>query len=318
MATNSARANNLAIEDKKKELFRKIYRYKAFYIMIAPGIIFFLIFHYAPLYGIILAFKKFMYNQGITGSPWVGLDNFRVLMSDNEFWRAFKNTVIISLGKILTGFPAPIILSLLLNELRNQKYKRVIQSILYLPHFLSWIILSGLIFNMFSFTSGTLNKILVGYLGLEPIKIIGNDKFFRPLVYLSHIWKTAGWGTIVYLAAISGIDPSIYESAVIDGAGRFKQMIHITIPSLRYAIITLLILDLGHVMNAGFDQIFNLYDPGTYNVGDIIDTYVYRLGIISSKFEISTAVGLFKSIINCLFLITANSIIKRLGEEGLY
>lgn len=270
------------------------------------------------MYGIILAFKKFMYNKGISGSPWVGLDNFKLLFKNADFWIATKNTLIISFGKILIGFPVPIILSLMLNELKSIKFKKLTQTVLYLPHFISWVIMAGLVYNMFSVTNGAVGKILYSLFSIEPTRILGNPVYFRPLVYLSSIWKSAGWGTIIYLAAISGVNPELYESAVLDGANRFKQIIYITIPCLTFAIAINLILDVGGVMNAGFDQIFNLYDPGVYKVGDIIDTYVYRMGIQNARYEMSTAVGLFKSIINCVLLVTANKISNMLGQEGLY
>lgn len=318
------KTSNIEIESTKgkmtnrNKLWHRILNYKYIYILILPGILFFIIFSYIPMYGIILAFKKFMYNKGIMGSPWVGLENFRMLFKNADFWNAVKNTVIISFGKIIFGFPVPIILALLLNELKNAKFKKFTQTILYLPHFISWVIIAGLVYNLFSVTNGAVSKLLYIGLGKEPVKILGNPTYFRPLVYLTSIWKGAGWGTIIYLAAISGVNPELYESAVLDGAGRFKQAIYITIPSLAFAISVNLILSLGGVMSAGFDQIFNLYDPGVYKVGDIIDTYVYRMGIQDAKYEMSTAVGLFKSIINCILLVSANKITILLGQEGLY
>lgn len=312
-------AKNISPKAKKRSKFwREFSNYKYVYLLILPGILFFLIFTYAPMYGIILAFKKFMYNKGISGSPWVGLDNFKLLFKNADFWIATKNTLIISFGKILIGFPVPIILSLMLNELKSIKFKKLTQTVLYLPHFISWVIMAGLVYNMFSVTNGAVGKILYSLFSIEPTRILGNPVYFRPLVYLSSIWKSAGWGTIIYLAAISGVNPELYESAVLDGASRFKQIIYITIPCLTFAIAINLILDVGGVMNAGFDQIFNLYDPGVYKVGDIIDTYVYRMGIQNARYEMSTAVGLFKSIINCVLLVTANKISNMLGQEGLY
>lgn len=318
-AVDATRTNSsMPVKQKKLGFFGSIMKYKYLYIMLIPGITLYIVFSYFPMYGIILAFKKFMYNKGIFGSPWVGLDNFKYILQYKDFWIAFRNTIIISGGKILFGFPVPIILSLLLNELRNQKFKKIVQSILYLPHFLSWIIIFGIVFNLLSVTGGVLAKILMQYFDVRQTAIIGNTEYFRPLIFISSIWKGAGWGTIIYLAAISGINPEIYESALIDGANRFKRAIYITIPSLKYAIIVLLILDMGGIMDAGFDQIFNFYDPGTYAVGDIIDTFVYRLGITGGRYEISTAVGLFKSVINCALLVTANKIANVFGEEGLF
>ncbi len=319
MPVMQAKETGLPVAIKKKpKLLPKLIKYRYLYLMLIPGITLYILFSYVPMYGIVLAFKKFMYNKGILGSPWVGLDNFVYIMKNKDFWNAFKNTLIISFGKLIFGFPAPIILALLLNELRSQKFKRTIQSVLYLPHFLSWIIIYGIVFNLVSATSGVTSKILMQYFGIRQVAILGNPKYFRPLIYITSIWKGAGWGTIIYLAAIAGINPELYESAIIDGANRFKQCIYITLPSLKYAILVLLILDMGGVMDAGFDQIFNFYDPATYSVGDIIDTYVYRLGITGGRYEISTAVGLFKSVINCILLITANQIVKSFGEEGLY
>jgi putative aldouronate transport system permease protein len=309
---------SMPVIKKKPGIFTTIMKYKYLYLMLLPGIALYILFSYVPMYGIILAFKKFMYNKGIMGSPWVGLDNFQYILQYKDFWIAFRNTIIIAGGKLIFGFPAPIIISLLLNELRNQKFKKIIQSVLYLPHFLSWIIIFGIVFNLLSVTSGVLAKVLMQYFGMRQVAIIGNPDYFLPLIFISDIWKGVGWGTIIYLAAISGINPELYESAIIDGANRFKQCLYITLPSLKYAIIILLILDMGGIMDAGFDQIFNFYDPGTYNVGDIIDTFVYRLGITGGRYEISTAVGLFKSVINCALLLAANKIANSFGEEGLF
>jgi len=311
----------LIVPKKNKNIMSaltKIIKYRYLYLMLLPGITLYLVFSYAPMYGIILAFKKFMYNKGILGSPWVGLENFRYIFHYEEFWTAFRNTIIISFGRLITGFPAPIILALLLNELRNERFKRVIQSVLYLPHFLSWIIIYGIVFNLISSNSGVVAKVLMSHFGIKMTPILGNPKYFRPLIYITSIWKGAGWGTIIYLAAIAGINPELYESAIIDGANRFKQCLYITLPSMKYAILVLLILNMGGIMDAGFDQIFNFYDPATYEVGDIIDTFVYRLGITGGRYEISTAVGLFKSVINCILLVTANKIVSLLGEEGLF
>lgn len=299
-------------------ILQNLNKYKYIYLMILPGMLFYIIFSYMPMYGIILAFKKFMYNKGIMGSPWVGLDNFKMMLKDREFARVFVNTVIISFGKIITGFPAPIIMALLINELTNRKFKKMVQSVLYFPHFLSWVIIAGLIYNLLSVTNGVLSKILEELFNIKQIAIIGNPKYFRSLLYVSSIWKSVGWGTIIYLAAIAGIDQEIYQSALIDGANRWERARYITIPSLSYSISILLILNVGQVMNAGFDQVFNLYDPGVFSVGDIIDTYVYRVGLRAARYEYSTTVGLFKSVINCGLLLSANLFAKQLGQEGIY
>ena len=302
---------------RRRKIVRKLWADRYRYLLILPGIIFFLVFSYFPMYGIQLAFKKFMFREGIWGSPFVGLDNFKVVMGTKDFWNSVRNTLVVSFGKIATGFPVPIILALLMNELKNSKFKRVTQTILYLPHFISWIIVAALIYNLFSMTSGVFGKLMVA-LGQEPIRILGNIKYIRAEIYLSNIWKGAGWGTIIYLAALTGIDPTQYEAATIDGASRFQQALHITIPGLGFAITINLILAFGNVMNAGFDQIFQIYDPGTYPKADIIDTYVYRIGLVSGKYEVSTAIGLFKNVINCILVLTANALAKLFGQEGLY
>lgn len=304
--------------NKLGELAKILNKYKYLYMLITPGIIFYIIFHYVPMYGIILAFKQYMYNKGIMGSPWVGFSNFEFIFKNPEFWTAFGNTVIISFGKLVFGFPVPILLSMLLNELRHIRFKRIVQSILYMPHFFSWVIVYGLFLSLFSITSGAVSKIILDVTGQSMPMLIGSPKYFRAVVYITDIWKGAGWGTIIYLAAISNINPELYESAIIDGANRFKRAVHITIPSLKYAIIILLILNMGGIMQAGFDQIFNFYSPAVYKVGDIIDTYIYRMGIVGSRYELGTTVGLFQSVINCALLLLSNWIVKKFGEEGIF
>lgn len=314
-AVKDARRAKKKIDHKK--LRRRIYNHRYLYLLIIPGMLALIVFSYFPMYGIQLAFKEFKYNLGIWGSPWAGWENFEKIFKNPDFWNAFKNTLIISFGKIITGFPVPIVLALLLNELKSTKFKKVSQTVMYLPYFVSWIVMAGLISNIFSINTGIYGKVFQSF-GVEPTMILGNPDYFRPLIYLSSIWKGAGWGTIIYLAALSGVDPSLYESARLDGANRFQQVWYITLPCLTFAISVNLILDIGGVMNAGFDQIFNLYSAGTYGVGDVLDTYVYRLGIADGKFEMSTAVGLFKSVINCILLLVANKSAKLLGQEGLY
>lgn len=312
---------HLALMGKEESSFKrtliKVWRCKLLYLMILPGIAFFIIFSYAPMYGIILAFKDFRIRQGIMGSPWAGLKHFEIMFRDPEFPRIIRNTVEISLGKLIFGFPAPLILALMLNELKLKKFKRLVQSTLYLPHFFSWIIVSGMVFSLFSVTNGAIPRIFASF-GLGFPQLIGNATTFRSLIYTTHIWKGAGWGTIIYLAAISGIDPSLYESAIIDGAGRFARLWYITLPTISFTIIILLILEIGQLLNAGFDQIFNLYSPLVYRTGDIIDTYVYRLGLINARFEYATAVGLFKSVIGCGLLFLANFLSRKITEKSIF
>ncbi|SDN97134.1 putative aldouronate transport system permease protein [Paenibacillus sp. yr247] len=308
------------VKHKRNRIIKNLTRDRYLYIMITPGILFFLIFSYFPLYGLILAFKDFKFNLGIWGSPWTGLDHFQMLFDDADFWVAFKNTIVISLGKIIFGFPVPIILALMLNELRVKFFKNTVQTFLYLPYFLSWVIMAGIIFNLLSVTSGTLPKLLETLFGIHLPKILGSPEYFKSLIFISHIWKTMGWETIIYLAAIAGISPHLYEAAIIDGANRFQRVIHITLPSLTFVIAILLVLSIGGVMNAGFDQIFNLYDPGVYKVGDILDTFVYRVGIASgtSHMEDGVVIGLVKGVLNLVLLVGANQVVKLLRQESIF
>lgn len=315
MAQLDTVTKKMAKREKFKDLWRHIFKYRVLYLMILGGIAYYVIFCYLPLYGILIAFKSFKFKLGILRSPWVGLDNFIRVFTNKAFYNVFKNTLIISLGKLITGFPAPLILALLLNELKQKTFKRVTQSVLYLPYFLSWIIVAGLCFNLFSSTNGVIPK-LVATFGIEMPSLITDPRYFRAFLYVTDIWKNAGWGTIIYLAAIAGIDPALYEAAVIDGCNRFKQMIYVTLPSISTTIVVLLVLSLGNIMYAGFDQVFNLYSNRVYGVADIIDTYVYRMGLINGDYESSAVVGLTQSVINSLLLFSANFVTGKLSDEG--
>jgi len=286
-------------------------------MLILPALVLTLIFSYLPMYGALLAFQKFEYGKGLFDFKFIGLGNFEYLFEQADFLRAFKNTIIIGFCKFAIGFTPPIILALMLNEVRSLGYKKFIQSVLYLPYFLSWVIVSGIVFSMFSSSAGIYGKLFME-MGIKVDPILGNPEYFRPLIYITEVWKYAGWGTIIYLAAIAGINPELYESAELDGAKRMKKIWYITLPSIKYTVLILLILNIGGIMEAGFDQIFNLYSTSVYNVGDIIDTYVYRLGIRSAKYDLSAAAGLLKSVINCVMLLTANFAVKLFGEEGFW
>ena len=296
-------------------MLKKIWNYKVLYIMALAGFAYFILFRYVTLYGLLIAFKNFRLRAGIMGSPWVGFANFPKALGDPRFPQIILNTLVISFGRLIFGFPAPIILALLLNELKSLVFKRSIQSVLYLPHFISWIIMAGLCYNLFSITNGVIPLFLKN-LGISMPSLISDPRYFIGFIIGSDIWKNMGWGTIIYLAAISGIDPELYESAVVDGCNRFKQVIHITLPCISLTIVTLLVLNTGGIMNAGFDQIFNLYGPTTMNVADIIDTYVYRLGLLNGRFEFSTIIGLFKSVINCILLFTVNWVSGKISESS--
>jgi putative aldouronate transport system permease protein len=298
--------------------WQEVVKHKYFYLMVLPTVLFFLIFAYVPMYGVILAFKDFNYMLGIIDSPWNNFQNFRDVLGDPNFKHAFTNTLLISFGRLIIEFPVPILLALLLNEMRNGRLKRIFQTVFTFPHFISWVVLSGIITSILS-DQGVLNQLLVLF-GFEKNTILLHNDSFLALIFTSNIWKEAGWASIIYLAAIAGINPELYEAAAIDGANRYQQMKAITWPVVRNTAAILLILAVGNIMNGGFDQIFNLYNPAVYERADILDTFVYRSAFVDATgFGYSTTVGLLKSIINCLLLFGANFVVKHvLKEEGLY
>ncbi|WP_274653832.1 ABC transporter permease [Paenibacillus humicola] len=299
-----------------KSIGKGMYKNRYLYLLLLPAVLYYALFQYVPMYGILLAFKEFRIRAGILRSPWVGWDNFADLVAQSDFWQAFDNTVIISLGRILIEFPAAIALALLINEVTRQRLKRFYQTVYTFPHFISWVIISGIMLNFLG-DAGVLNQILAAA-GLEKQAIMTDPGWFRPIVFLSNMWKEVGWSAIIYLAAIAGINPELYEAAYVDGANRFQQLRAITWPSIRGTAAILLILAVGNAMNGGFEQIFNLYNPGVYQTGDIIDTYVYRSAFADgASFGVTTAVGLFKAVLNFALLYIANFMVKRLGGEGL-
>jgi len=298
------------------DVARRISKYKMLYVMLLPAVVFLIIFNYIPMYGATIAFKDFWMTKGILGSPWVGFEHFERLFATDKFWQVFRNTIEINLLRLLFGFPAPIVLAILLNEVRHKLFKRSIQTIVYLPHFISWVTIAGIIFSLLS-NEGLVNKIITAF-GGESVNFLTSNAMFRPLLVLSGIWKEAGWGTIIFLAALAGVNPDLYEAATVDGANRFKQIVHITLPSLLPVISILLILNFGSMMNGGFDQVFNLYNTMVYESGDVIDTYVYRIGLTQGKYSMATAIGLFLNIINFLLLILVNQAAKRMSGQGIY
>ena len=298
-------------------LFKYIRKHKYLYLMLVPMAAYYLIFHYAPMYGATIAFKRFNPMVGILGSPWVGLAHFKQLFSLDKFYAVFWNTVRISFTRIIFGFPVPLIVALMLNEVKSNFFKRSIQTAVYIPHFISWVVLGGILVNLLSTQSGIVNGIITS-LGFPAIPFLTSDKFFVPTLVVSMIWKTFGWNTIIYLAALAGVDPQLYEAATVDGAGRWRQLFSVTLPCIQSTIIVLLILRIGGIMQAGFEQIFVLYHPGVYKVADIIDTYVYRMGLSEGRFELATAVGLFKSMVNFIMIVLANRLARSWGEQGVY
>lgn len=297
------------ISSVRKDLF--------LYLLILPGVLYFLIFKYVPMWGIVIAFQDYSPYTGVWKSSWVGFSHFTELFANPDFILLFRNTMMISLMSLVFCFPMPIVLALLLNEVRSAVFKRVVQSIVYLPHFLSWVIISGITFLLLSQTGGIVNKILP-YLGMDTVNFLTNRDTFWWLLTAQSIWKETGWGTIIYLAAMAGVDPQLYEAAKMDGAGRFRQIWHVTLPGIRNIIITLLILRLGHVMDVGFEQVFLMMNSLVSEVADVFETYVYRNGIQSGQFSYSTAVNLFKSVLGLILVVGANKLAKRYGEEGLY
>jgi|TARA_Y100000758_G_scaffold297094_1_gene256697 putative aldouronate transport system permease protein len=306
--------SGILFDDDSWRLYR---RHKGLLLLVLPGVLFFLLFNYLPMLGLVIAFKDFRLVDGIMGSGWSGLDNFRRLFGGADFPLALRNTVTISLLRLCFGFFAPIALALMLNEIRLSWYKRTIQTVTYIPYFLSWVILGGIFLIMFA-QNGPVNQLAM-MVGIEPIQFLTDDFWFVVLIIATGIWQAAGYGAVIYLAALSGISPDLYEAAVVDGAGRWKQTWHITIPGLIPTIVTLFILNLGHVLNAGFDQIYNMYNPMVFDAADIIDTYVLRR-IVLMDFGLATGAGLFKSVVGLMMVVLANSLARRVsgGEQGIW
>ena len=281
-----------------------------YHLMMLPGMIFLIIFHLVPMGGLLMAFQDFMPIKGLFGSRFVGLKNFERLFKLPTFWRVLRNTVVISVGKLVLVMVASVIFALLLNECRHVKYKRIIQTTVYLPHFLSWVILAVMFSNVFSYT-GIVSQIAQMF-GGEPTMFMISNSWFRKILIGGEIWKEFGYGAIVYVAAITGIDPTLYEAAGIDGAGRWKKMWYITLPSIIPTIVLMTTLNIGKLLKGGFDQVFNLYSPLVYETGDIIDTYVYRMGLVDLQYSNGTAVGLFQSLIGFILLVIAYKLADKL------
>ena len=298
-------------------MLKQYITYKSLVLMFIPGLIYYIIFHYVPMYGLIISFKDFNILDGIMASPWAGIKHFEMAFKSEEFWTVFKNTLIISGMKLIFNFPAPIILALLLNEVKNIYFKKVVQTITYMPHFLSWVVLAGIVINFLSPSTGPINM-LIKSMGGTPIYFIGSRNWFRQVLVGSALWKEVGWGTIVYLAALSNVDIEVYEAAVLDGANKFKQTIYVTLPAILPVIVIMFIFAVGAIVNDDFDQIFNLYNPAVYSVGDVLSTYIYRVGLENMMYSYSAAVGLFKNVIAFALIIITNKISKKYSEYGLW
>lgn len=298
-------------------LVGRLMRNRWLYMMVFPGLLYFLIFKYWPMYGIFIAFQDFQPFLGFWNSPFVGLKHFERLFSDSSFMILFRNTLILATYNIVFFFPLPIIIALMLNELRLEFTKRIVQTLIYIPHFMSWVVVVGISYMFLTTEGGIMNELLVRF-GGEKINFLVSNEWFRTIITAEVMWKETGWGTIIFLAALSGVDPQLYEAARMDGANRLRQLWHITLPAIRSTIIILLILRLGHFLDTGFEQIFLMLNAMNREVGEVFDTYVYSVGISQGQYSFSTAVGVFKSIVGLILVVVANRLAKKFGEEGIY
>ena len=305
------------VPQHKRSFWGNLCYYKEYYLMLIPGILFFLVFCYGPMYGLVIAFQDYYPLKGVTGSKMVGLKHFRALFTDPFFLSVLKNTIVISFYKLLVCFPAPILLCLALNEISNYRFKKIAQSVSYLPHFVSWVVVSGIIIEFLSPSRGPIN-ILLQNLGMEPIFFVAEPKYFRGVLVLSDLWKSVGWGSIVYLAAVTSVDPTLSEAAEMDGAGRIKKIIHVTIPALAPIITVMFIMESGKILNDSFEQVYNFLTPSTYAVGDVISTFVYRMGIQKMQYSFTTAVDLFKNIISFMLVVMTNYIARKTNDYALW
>lgn len=298
-------------------LFTNMRVHPWWYLMVLPGVAFFIVFRYLPLSGIALAFKKYQVLEGIWGSPWIGFKNFETLFNSFYFANILTNTLWISFLKSFFGIVTSLALTLLLNEVRLVWFKRLIQTITYLPHFLSWVVISGILLSLLSPGGGLINEFLVNQLGLKPITFLTSPEWFRTVLVGSELWKNMGWNAVIFLAALTGISPTLYEAAAVDGASRLQRIWHITLPGILPVLGLVTLLNIGNIMNAGFEQVFVLYNPAVYDVSDIIDTWVYRQGLENFQLELATAVGLFKGVIGFILILATNWTAKKTTGSGI-
>ena len=301
---------------KRQRALRLLGKYWPYYLMMLPGLVYFALLKYAPMYGVLIAFKDFKIKKGIWGSPWVGLQNFRTFFTSTYCSRLIGNTLIISFTKLVLSSFMSVFFALLLNECGKRRFKRLVQTVSYMPHFLSWVIIYGIVYLFCSESAGYINRIVRMLTG-SAIPIMTSNTYFRGLLYFTELWKNTGYASIIYMSVIVGIDPGLYEAATIDGASRWQRIVHITLPAIRSTFIMLTIMNIGKIMNAVFDQIYVFYSPQVYQTGDIIDTYVYRAGLEEMRYGLSTAVGLFKNVIGFTLVFTTNRIAQKWGE-GLW
>jgi putative aldouronate transport system permease protein len=307
---------NVTVKMKKKPFLKRLNESKYLLLLFAPCLIYYLVFHYAPMFGILISFKDYNLFKGVWESEWVGLKYYKLFIENPDFFKLLRNTFLLGLYKFIFGFPIPIIFALLLNELKNMLFKRFIQTVSYLPHFISNVVVASMVV-MFLSTDGIVNR-LIGMLGIDSINFMVMPQLFRSIFVTSEIWQHMGWETIIYLAALTAIDPQLYEAAEIDGAGRFGRLIHVTLPGIAPAIFIIGILNIGKVLEIGFEKVFLLYNPVTYETADIISTYVYRVGLVQGNYSYATAIGLFTGVISFIFLYSANYFARKSGQQSLW
>lgn len=301
----------------RNAFFAEMIRDRWLYLMVLPGVLYFIIFKYVPMYGLVMAFQDYKPNLGFLQSHWVGLKHFQRFFGDPSFWILFRNTGLLAIYNIVFFFPLPIILALLLNEVRNEKFKGIIQTLVYIPHFFSWVIVVGIFYLLMTTEGGLINEFLFSLIG-KKFAFLQDPEWFRTMIVVQSIWKELGWGSIIFLAALAGVDLQLYEAARMDGAGRVRQLWHITLPAIRSTIVILLILRLGSFLDSGFEHIFLMLNASNREVGEVFDTYVYLKGMTQAQYSFSAAVGLFKSTIGLILVLGSNWLAKRFGEEGVY
>ncbi len=301
----------------KKSLLKYIATNKWLYILLLPGLLYLLVYNYLPMFGVVIAFQDFNMVKGIFHSDFIGWENFALLFQEQRFYEVFANSVILSFYNLIFGFPIPVILAVLLNEIKQDLFKRFVQTVSYLPYFISWVVVSGMLLQYLSQSDGMVNFI-IEKLGGEKLPFLMSPKYFRGIIVVANMWKGAGWGSIIYLAAMSNLDQQVYEAALIDGANRFQRMRYITIPGIMSTIITVLILNMGTIMNNGFEQIFMLQNSMNLEVSEVFETYTYKQGLMLGNFGYSTAVGLFKSVVSFFLVMTTNFIARKVGQKGLW
>lgn len=301
---------------KLQRAWKIFLRYKYVYLMFVPVAIYYIMFHFIPMAGAIIAFEDYSPRGGLFGSDWVGLQHFKDFFGSVYFWRIIRNTLMINLYSLIFGFPAPIILALMLSEVRKVGFKRSVQTITYMPHFISVVVAAGIVLDFFAF-DGLVNELL-GLLGLDPVMFMTEPNYFYGIFVGSGIWQNVGWDSIIYLSTISAIDPTLYEAAVVDGAGRWAKLRHVTFPGILPTVIIMLILRIGNMLSVGFEKVLLLYNSSIYETADVISTYVYRMGLLNNDYSYSTAVGLFNSVVNFTLLISANYFSRKLGDNSLW